>query len=458
MNSFGCSEGLEFKLTLDSNNNRLAWGGGMVLLNGKPIWYDENDKSEEIPVQWTWVDLLEFLGRWWPWIVHEQDYPYPFNPLYPGLLFREAKHHWQEQELPDEQIEKEEKKVYMFLARHDLAEGLKGIFLPSLILLRQGNTCHISAAAQYFLVRPWKEVRTTLEQLGDFLAEAVSESSNPRAQYALRLWRNREERSAEQEWYLTTGFSEEYRRKFEGVDWDSMEVRAVARMSNRTILLSDQQEFLKDISRMPPRETSELDRITGQLLEEFQEIGKQYEQGYWAANKLRSMLGLAWDDCVDPKTWLEKWDVSIEEIRRENCPVEAITVWGRQHGPAIILNIDIKSRATHKYRERATLAHEIGHLILDRDKGLPAGEVLGGQIPEYFEKRARAFAAEFLLPRDVAVEAVHHHDSLQNVASYLQEHYKVSKELLAWQIHNSKVPMNSEEEIQLEYWERNWQA
>lgn len=455
MKLIGSSGGLQFELSLDPNDKHgLAWGEGMVLLDGEPVWFDEDTEGWEIPVQWTWVDLLEFLGRWWPWIVHEQDYPYPFQPLYPGFLLREAELRWQE--LSDEQAEEEEEEVYRFLARHDLAEALKGIFLPSLILLRQGNTCHISAALRQNRICSWAEVQSTLEELGQFLAETVSESTNPRSQYALELWRRREERRAELELYLTTGLSEELRRSFEGVDWRTMEIRAVARMSSKTVILSDQQEFLRCIASMPHRETPELDRLAEQVHQEFQEIGAPHKQGYWVANQLRSMLGLSWSEYVEPRSFLEEWGVLIQEIQIEGCPVQAVTAWGEEHGPAILLNIGAGSRAAHEFGQRATLAHEIGHLLLDRDRGLPAGEVLGGRIPEYLEKRARAFAAEFLLPREAAEEAMRHRGTLEDSARYLQRTYKVSTELLAWQINNSRARtfLSLEEETRLEHWKK----
>ncbi len=450
----GPSQGLQFQLNLDPNDKEgLAWGEGLVLLDGEPVWFGEDAAGRETPVRWTWVDLLEFLGRWWPWLVLEEDYPYPFQPLYPGFLLREADLRWQE--LSDEQVEEEEQAVHRFLARHDLAEALKGIFLPSLMLLRQGKTCHVSAASRQNRVRPWSEVHDTLKELGRFLAEAVSASSNPRAQYALDLWSKREERTAELELNLTTGLAREIRESFQDVNWRSMEIRAVARMSSRSVLLTDQQKLLRHIAALPSGETPDLDGLAAQVHAEFQEIGAPHNQGYWAANRLRALLGLSWSEYVEPGICLEQWGVLIQEIQLERCPVEAVTAWGEEHGPAIILNTGAGSRAAHEFGRRATLAHEIAHLILDRGRALPAGEVLGGRTPEYLEKRARAFAAEFLLPREAAEETIRRSTSLEDAAHFLQKTWKVSTELLAWQINNSsaRALLSQEEKIRLEYWQ-----
>lgn len=387
----GSSEGLQFKLELDPNDKEgLAWGEGLALLAGEPVWFSEDAEGRESPVQWTWIDLLEYLGRWWPWLVHEEDHPYPFQPLYPGFLLNEAELRWQE--LPDDQIEEEEVEVQKFIIQHDLSEAFKGIFLPSLMLLRQGNTCHISTVAlRQNRVRPWSEVLDTLDELGQFLAEAVFSSNNPRAMYALNLWRTREERRSEHELYLTTKISKELSSSFKDVDWRCQEIRAVARMSSRSVILSDQQEFLRLISAVPYRDTPELDPISEQIQNDFEEIGAPHKQGYWAASRLRDTLGLSWNEYVEPRNYLEQWGVLIQEIQREPCPVEAVTAWGKEHGRVIIINTGAGSRAAHEFGQRATLAHEMAHLILDRDRAFPAGEVLGGRTPEYPEKRARAF-------------------------------------------------------------------
>ncbi len=450
---FGGPQGLRFELKLDSTHDEgLAWGQGYVLLDGDPVWFAEDAQGQEVPVEWTWVDLLEFLGRWWPWLVLEEDYPFPLQPLYPGLLLQEAELRWLD--LSDEQAELEEKQVHSFIARHDLAEAFKGIFLPSLILLRQGSTCHVSAAVRQSRVLPWSGLYHTLSGVGGFLADAVSGSSNPRATQALNLWRKREHRMNELELDLTTGLCAEIRNHFQDVNWQSMEIRMAARMSSRMVILSDQQALLRCIGALPHVETPELDKLAKLLRSDFQELEVPYKQGYWAAGRLRELLGLTGEEYVEPRNYLEQWGVLLQEVHMECCPVEAITAWGVNHGPAIILNTWEGSRAAHEYGQRAALAHEIAHLFLDRDRALPAGEVLGGRTPEYLEKRARAFAAEFLLPRAAAEEAVRLETSLEKAARYLKRFYKVSTELLAWQINNSSAGtfLNPEDQTRLEQW------
>lgn len=88
---------------------------------------------------------------------------------------------------------------------------------------------------------------------------------------------------------------------------------------------------------------------------------------------------------------------------------------------------------------RATLAHEVCHLLFDAHHALPVAEALGGRMPRDLEQRARAFAAELLLPRSV-VAAQFDGDALATVRRAAIR-YGVSKELAAWQLRNSGVEL-----------------
>jgi hypothetical protein len=288
----GNPDGLQFALTLSpADNQGLAWGEGMVMLAGQAVWFAEGPEGQEIPLTWTWADLLAFLGRWWPWLILEEDYPLPVKPLFPAYFLREAERRWLE--LPDEQAEEEEEDAaHRFMARHDLAEAFLGLFLPSLILLRQGNTCHISTGIRHTRILPWFEIRDTLEELGETIAAAVVPSSNPRARQALELWQQRENRMTEKELDLTTGLSPDERNRLHGVDWHSAEVRAAARMSRRVVVAEDQEMLLTRIAAVSRRQTPELDRLSSLIRAEFQEIGPAHQQGYWAAGRLRQELGI----------------------------------------------------------------------------------------------------------------------------------------------------------------------
>lgn len=61
----GAPGGLQFELDLEpADEHGLAQGQGRVFLEGEPIWFTEDAEGQELPLAWTWVDLLAFLGRW----------------------------------------------------------------------------------------------------------------------------------------------------------------------------------------------------------------------------------------------------------------------------------------------------------------------------------------------------------------------------------------------------------
>ncbi len=53
------------------------------------VYHPGNPRRPSFPLTWTWADLLAFLGRWWPWLVLEEDYPLPVRPLFPAYFLRE---------------------------------------------------------------------------------------------------------------------------------------------------------------------------------------------------------------------------------------------------------------------------------------------------------------------------------------------------------------------------------
>ncbi len=421
-------------------------------------------------LRWTWLDLLEFLARNWPWLVLEESYPIPVSPLFPGSLRREAEHRWESGDLPEATIDREDEAVYRFLCRHDLAMALKGRFVPSLILMRQGHQYLVSCPALGLnLLRPYREIIDTLNALGDRLAAAVENSPEPRAKLAHELWQQRSGRLWAQVVPLRTGLEPAWLDGLAGHtaandDWEidpkqpdaDTELLAAARMSTGHISFDNQRALLQRLRAVPPSRTPALDAFSTQLNSDFSETGRPFEQGYWLANWLRSALSLAPDEPAHPAKLLKQWGVAVDPISLPQCALEAIAAWGPRHGPVILLNQAADQQTepvkpANLYRERSTLAHEICHLLIDRERALPVGEVLGGRVPEYAKKRARAFAAELLLPREVAASAIYTSATLTAAIAQLQQRFQVSRELTAWQMTNSGAfaALSSEEQALL---------
>lgn len=444
----GSESGILLELCIQSDQQEpgLVWGLGRLSLQGTLAWAGENDA----PLEWTWVDLLEWLGKFWPWLLLEQHYPVAVAPLHIGHLLPACEDRWEN--LSEDRVEEEEMDVHQFLGRHDLASGLKGIFLPSVLLLRQGNTFEIVVPDQRITATiSFDTFVRDLEEIGEGIATWVREKGSPRGDKALAFWNSRWDRLREKAIQLHSGLSDDTRTVIESANDESFwelnalhptqesEILAAARMMRRILTPEHQQTLLLLIKQQQSHSTPTLDQLSQQLASEFKPVGKPHDQGHWAAQWLRRTLDTGRDGKLEPEQLLSEWGIPVREFAMADVPIHAVACWGYRHGPAVILNIDDMSTASHSNGRRSTLAHEICHLLIDRSEALPVAEVLNGATPERLEKRARAFAAELLLPRSIAAKYVRTAHSLKRAVEQLSADYDVSRELVCWQIHNSEA-------------------
>ena len=462
--SVGSKETLHFELILDETNSKSgqAWGTLLVTLGGTIVWGDEADpEGQGDGVVWRWGDLLSFLGKKWPWLMMEEKYPIPVDPLSPLGMRRDAAYRWKN--LSEEVVWQEDEALFMFENRHDLARGVKGLFLPSLFFLRQGkNIWACSDDIQMLLA--FEEVERCLHELGAFLARAIASSSAscPQGTDALESWRNKDAQAQRLFWELRTGLNRSLRDHLEhgrspedfwelhpaDVPYQDNEILGAARLSSGFVSLHDQGTVLQRIRETSRVDVAVLDECAHKLSCRIDQAMPPYEQGYVLAAGVRHFFRLTNEDLFDPEKILQEWNVRIEEIRLDDCPLEAFAFWGDRHGPAIILNVDEMARPAHLNGRRTTLAHEICHLLIDREGMLPFSEVLGGHTPLYVEQRARAFAAEVLIPREAAVSCIRTCASLQEALEYMCTKFIVSREVAALQVYNSHISQElSDEEM-----------
>lgn len=446
-------------LPIDDERGQLAWGGLIVTLEGEPVWCSESEHGEDEPIVWTWSDLLEFLGKKWAWLTLEENYPVFVSPPHPGKLHREVEKRWES--MTEAQVQEEQDSLYHFIGRHDLARGLKGIFLPSLFILRQGEQTWVSANDRQALL-PFDAVRRALFELGECLADNVEGSTHPRARYALECWRNRKAALAKHFWHLRSGLGETTRLRLENGEapadfWEARpesgpadnELLAAARLSAGVVGIDDQRTILDRVRRAPHGDMRRIDDLAMRVGRASDMTMPPYEQGYALAANMAMELNVSPNAPVDPESLLRDWEIRIEELALDNCPVDAVAVWGPRHGPVILLNIGAGARPGHIHGRRTTLAHEICHLLIDRNGALPFSEALGGRTPLHVEQRARAFAAEFLLPRENVVACVGRCESIARALGELSRSFNVSREVAALQARNSRVwfGLSQEEKI-----------
>jgi len=462
-----------------SSQDAQAWGKGKASVGGIPVWFVENEDGSTDWVEWSWLDLLSFLADSWPWLLNEEGYQVAFEreqPLHPGMLWPKLKKRWTG--LKPKPRDDEENAVKAFVSRHDLALGMKGIYLPQIFVLREGHECYVHADEAPIQVHPLRNVITILEEVGNFIANWVRpyamQYNDANTKQVLKHWNERNQYSRDLYVTISTGLDDQEMKRillsktpqeyFEIPAGDTGELNnpgelaIAARMSKGYVELSVMADLLETIRGIPAQDTPELDAISAGIPADWRQETEPWDQGYCLALALRNALKSSPKETFNPLELLDKWNVQIVEKDFKASHIAAIAVWGKRHGPAIIVN-KTGMRPEHIHGLRTTLAHEICHLLADREKKLPAAEVLGGATPLRLEKRANAFAAELLLPRELAARTATQSPSIDEALYELRDAYKVSRHVAAWQIKNSTLfDTLSEQEQQylLAFTKGNW--
>ena len=300
---------------------------------------------------------------------------------------------------------------------------------------------------------PFSELLGVLRDLGDYIESRLTGVSDRRSREAVRAWRARDHHGRLKVIEAATGYSQELVAEVESVfysederDWAELrsdELLAAARLVGpqpRATL----RPILEAVRGVRRRDCSELNRMSEEALAVIADMHDEppYMQGHKLACWLRSRRGVTGrSGRVNPVMILESLSVPLVNAGLGLRTIDAIGCWGPSHGPAVLLNSDT-GHAASSGRGRATLAHEICHLLVDRDHSLPLVEVLGGRTARHVEQRARAFAAELLLPRHIAGQAFLDHEGEEaRTARSLCSRFGVSSELLAWQVRNSRHPL-----------------
>ena len=223
------------------------------------------------------------------------------------------------------------------------------------------------------------------------------------------------------------------------------------------------RRIVKELSLLPRVECPELDELSG-LAAELLRVGggpipKPYEQGQKLAVWLREKLGFSNDEWLDPASLLGMLGIPVEEVDLGTDEIDALAAWGPRQGPGVIVNTTGLHSQSSPGR-RATLAHEICHLLADREGSLPLAEVLGGQVPSAVEQRANAFAAELLLPQAVAAERIARAGDRDRALDRLVSDFGASREVVGWQVRNGPAWsfLDPSQRKRVTAWTRPWRS
>lgn len=448
-----------------------TWGNIQLWIEDTLVWGYLDPDGNTKGIRWSWIELLEFLGNSWPYIVEEEQCPIIFDNNHSRLnrlsdLWGNFK--LRLRELKQDEINREDAMFRDFLMVHDFSESLYGASVPKLLFLRRGSQMLVATQKQEWILS-FSSSLDMLKQLGDAILSRLDDLSDKRSIIARERWEKRELISDLQRWHIATGIDSDKLIRVIPFDVESIaandrfyQIKAAARMLNGQVPESELGSLLKTIYDLKPS----LSSITSDWIEDVMEDARNVLndcaswlpaiQGYQLANMIREKAGNLKDQ-FDLDELMRNFCVSIKEINISTRNLDAIAVWGGCINPTVLLNT---SGFRYSTGRRSTLAHEMCHILADREGALPAIEVLGGETPLSIEQRADAFAAELLLPRTEAAllflqelkyitNRSERDKGINRVIDEISKKFGVSHEMAAWQIINSGVEMDQNDEAEL---------
>lgn len=125
---------------------------------------------------------------------------------------------------------------------------------------------------------------------------------------------------------------------------------------------------------------------------------KPWDDGYRLALDLLDDLGLSdQSGPFDLDGLLGRWQVDVRDEALDQIGPLGVALAGPALIPTIVINRD-QVVNQHAFGRRFTIAHELCHLLFDRDRARQIAHSSGQWAPPSVEQRANAFAAMLLMP------------------------------------------------------------
>jgi Zn-dependent peptidase ImmA (M78 family) len=149
---------------------------------------------------------------------------------------------------------------------------------------------------------------------------------------------------------------------------------------------------------------------------------------------------------LDLEAHLDTLGVARKETRLSSRNTLGVAIHLEDKAPLILLNENCARHADSDGNPmrsgiRFTLAHELCHLLIDRDAGSELALVSGPWAPKSVEQRANAFAAALLMPDEMIVSAYDKFGSHPSSGDYddliqVAKELDVSPDALSWHLLN----------------------
>jgi len=427
-----------------------------VYVDDLVVWPVASDETARLEIQID--DVLSHLVEAWQPLMLRQTYPLGLQPERPSGMLSQARERWSD--MPQDQADEEIELVEHFQDIHDLSRCFGGYYdLPALWLVRSADQMQIEANDR-FVLTSFGQANSALVGLGDEISEILGIDSTDRWGDLIDAWQCRDQGDTIDLLHWSTSLEPDAVRRLTEKHLlnpvstvhqaanDDDELCVAARMAS-ALPESQIEEILKHLKAIPKTSSEKLDTFASKMIAYFDSeltTKKPYDQGELAASHFRSLWGLDEEQSPDLFMIICELGISTVMTKLEPTTLDALAVWGPKHGPAALVNFGSDHHpipSVDSGQVRVTLAHELCHLLLDSKHSVSAVEVLGGRMPVIAEKRARAFAAELVLPTRLAekhwlvARRPTDREGLNEIISELCREYSVTKSLASWKLQHA---------------------
>ena len=139
------------------------------------------------------------------------------------------------------------------------------------------------------------------------------------------------------------------------------------------------------------------------LVDSKPSLGIPHEEGYSFAENLLEELRLPGNqDWIDIRSVVGNLGIDVRQQALETDSIRGIAIAGQNFRPVILVNATSPYNINEDGR-RFTIAHELCHILHDRTRARRVTHVSGRWVDPGIERRANAFAAYLLMPRQLII-------------------------------------------------------
>ena len=431
-----------------------SWGSFQVWVQGRNLCAHREAGEHIDSVHWYLLPLLEWFARNWDPLLHEERLPAKNMGNTAWESLRATR-------FPPSAIEDDEQKASVWEAqwqgwrtRHAFRSAMEGGLFPDIVIRRLrdqvelswgsarvtggGNYHQFTESEQGFAMLSPQSVAEPLHEILSKAAQHLSSQipGSKRVKALNRRLRDLTKADDAQErrlaWLAGLGTTVRgvqigWRRATENLSSLAARPRRAMLEAKETplVIAGSCQAALMFGSLEPTVKSSDVTILAQAMVglfdpqgepQEVSAVGRAvpieesgspaWEQGYELAEEVHESLNGEFEQgsFVDVYELIEALGIKVAQLRLSDKKVRGCAIAGPKHRPGIFFNGYHASNA-HAAGLRFTLAHELCHILFDRERGCSLAVASGPWAPRAIEQRANAFAAMLLMPVSLVKKA-----------------------------------------------------